>query len=392
MSETNINPPLYGKPSTVSVYGIPMDLGQRRRGVDMGPSAIRNANLHTILKGLDIEIVDRGDADTKIPETLQPDPTAPFDKGSVKVDMDQTSPEERLSVAEAAAWLEVSEKSVLRRTHSSSTIRCKQGPDGHYWVYPKENILRVEPIKRICDSVVKEAATISSEGHFPIFLGGDHSISIGTISGIAKAEDTGVIWLDAHADFNTPKTSPTGNVHGMPLAVLTGRGHRDLLGVGGEGRSVQDKDVVIIGLRSLDFDERESLREWGANLYDAEDRETGCCIYTMKDIDTHGVGHIVSRALNEDLAHVKRVHLSFDLDVMDREVAPGVGTPEEGGLTYREARLIMEILSASRKITSLDIVEVNPTLDRTNRTAEVAVDLTASLMGNRRYGLAPMDD
>jgi arginase len=349
MSETNINPPLKGKPSKVCIKGIAMDLGQKRRGVDMGPSAIRNANLHTEIKKLDpteedlgrephsselIEITDRGDVKARVPEALvEANPIPPFSEDAV-----------------------------------------------------------VSAIKEACEEAAREAEEICAEGYFPIFIGGDHSISIGTVAGVAKAakpKSTGVIWLDAHADFNTPESSPSGNVHGMPLAVLTGRGYPDLLAIGGEGQSVEHKDVVLIGLRSLDFKERKQLKEWGDALYnDKEVRENCCCIYTMQDIDTYGVAKVVDRVLQDlRLSKVERVHLSFDLDVMNQELAPGVGTRVDGGLTYREARLIMERLNESGKITSLDIVEVNPTYDHANRTARLAVDLTASLMGRLRSGL-----
>ncbi|HEY6751632.1 MAG TPA: arginase, partial [Rubrobacteraceae bacterium] len=211
-------------------------------------------------------------------------------------------------------------------------------------------------------------------GIFPVFLGGDHSISIGTVSGVAKsAGQTGLLWLDAHADFNTPETSPFGNVHGMPLATLTGRGYPDLVDLG-DGAAVRTEDVAVVGLRSVDREEREFLAETGVN------------VYTMKDVDAYGIASVVRSAL-KDLSHLDRVHLSFDLDVVDPEVAPGVGTPVRGGLTYREAHLLMELINEAAVVTSLDVVEINPILDSRNGTAELAVELVESLMGRRIIGL-----
>jgi arginase len=198
---------------------------------------------------------------------------------------------------------------------------------------------------------------------------------MGTVSGVAAAaERVGVIWLDAHADFNTPETSPSGNIHGMPLAALTGRGHPDLVSIGGDGASIRPEDVVVVGLRSVDREESNLLNEAGIRAY------------TMKEIDAYGVATVVRRAMNH-LSHLDRVHLSFDLDVVDPEVAPGVGTPVRGGLTYREAHLVMELISEAEIVRSLDVVEVNPILDTANGTAELAVELVASLLGRRIIAL-----
>jgi arginase len=293
----------------VGIFGVPMDLGQDRRGVDMGPSAIRYARIEDALEDLGYRVTDLGNAGVPIPEMV--------DSG--------------------------------------------------------EHVKHLAAVKRVCEEVAERATAIVSEGLYPIFLGGDHSISIGTVSGVARStsgERTGLIWADAHADFNIPETSPSGNIHGMPLAALTGRGHPDLVGVGGQGASVKTEDVVIIGLRSVDLEEKNLLREAGVK------------VYTMREVDVHGAGRVVRHAIR-NLAHVDRVHLSFDLDVVDPEVAPGVGTPIRGGLTYREAHLLMELLNEAGIITSLDIVEVNPILDVKNGTATLAVELVESLMGRR---------
>ncbi len=240
-----------------------------------------------------------------------------------------------------------------------------------------EEVKHLAAVKSVCEEVSERAADIVSQGLFPIFLGGDHAIAIGTISGVSRSASgasTGVIWVDAHADFNTPATSPSGNIHGMPLATLTGRGHPDLVGIGTQGASVRTEDVVIIGLRSVDLEEKNLLREAGVR------------VYTMKDIDAYGAARVVRGAIR-DLAHVDRVHLSLDLDAVDPEVAPGVGTPVRGGLTYREAHLLMELVNEAGIVSSLDVVEVNPILDVKNGTATLAVELVESLMGRRIFDL-----
>ncbi len=286
-----------------------MDLGQDRRGVDMGPSAIRYARIELALEELGLEVTDLGNAGVPIPEV----------------------------------------------------------------VASREEVRHLEAVRNVCSEVARRATAIVTDGLFPIFLGGDHSVSIGTVSGVAKASAgarTGVIWLDAHADFNTPDSSPSGNIHGMPLATLTGHGPPSLVEIGGPGPSVRAEDVVLIGLRSVDLEERNLLREAGARAY------------TMKEIDAYGVARVVRQALKH-LSHVDRVHLSFDLDALDPEVAPGVGTPVRGGLTYREAHLVMELINEAEIVTSLDVVEVNPILDVRNGTAALAVELVESLMGRR---------
>ncbi len=284
-----------------------MDLGQDRRGVDMGPSAIRYARLQGSLEELGLPVTDLGNVETPILETVRQD----------------------------------------------------------------EEARHLDAIRDVCTRVAGRAGEMVSEGLFPVFLGGDHSIAIGTVPGVAATSGrTGVVWLDAHADFNTPETSPSGNIHGMPLAALTGRGHPDLVGIGGQDSGVRTEDVVMIGLRSVDGEERRLLAEAGVR------------VYTMKEIDAYGAASVVRRAL-KDLSHLERVHLSFDLDVVDPGIAPGVGTPVRGGLTYREAHLVMELVNEAGIVTSLDVVEVNPILDERNGTAELAVELVASLMGRQ---------
>jgi len=287
-----------------------MDLGQNRRGVDMGPSAIRYTRLNEALEELGYPVTDLGNVETPIPETVE----------------------------------------------------------------EREDADNVGAIRDVCEETAERAARMVSDSIFPVFLGGDHAISIGTVSGVAKsAGRTGLLWLDAHADFNTPESSPSGNVHGMPLATLTGRGYPDLVDLGG-GAAVRAEDVAVVGLRSVDRDEREFLAEAGVN------------VYTMKDVDAYGIASVVRSAL-KDLSYLDRVHLSFDLDVVDPEVAPGVGTPVRGGITYREAHLVMELINEAAVVTSLDVVEINPILDSRNGTAELAVELVESLMGRQIIGL-----
>lgn len=298
----------------VEVVGVPMDLGQDRRGVDMGPSALRYARATACLEDLGYEVNDRGNVQVPIPEVV-----------------------------------------------------ARGGGIPHLGV-----------IRETCERAAEAAAEVVGGGALPVFLGGDHSISIGTVSGVATAGRTGAIWVDAHADFNTPETSPSGNVHGMPLATLTGLGHPDLTAIGGSGPSLRPEDVVMIGLRSVDPVERRALLEAGVK------------IFTMSDIDAHGIHTVVRRAAAE-LSHLERVHLSFDLDVMDPDIAPGVGTPVRGGLTYREAHLLAEQLHSVGAITSLDLVEVNPMLDVKNQTAELAVELLESFMGRRILSLPGED-
>jgi arginase len=290
---------------TVSIVGIPLDLGQSRRGVDMGPSAIRYAGIHERLRSLGYPTEDLGNLETRERATLPPE-------------------------------------------------------GGGFGFLPAV----VEAAKRM----YKTGQQAIADGRWPLFLGGDHSISAGTVGGISHKEPVGLLWIDAHGDFNTPETSPSGNIHGMPLAALCGRGAAELVNVGRKGPKVDPRDVVLIGTRDLDAPERDSLRD------------SGITIFTMSDIDDRGIADVARDAL-ERLRHRKRLHVSLDLDVMDPREAPGVGTPVTGGITYREAHLLMEILAKDDRVGSADVVEVNPILDSRNQTAEMAVELVASLLG-----------
>jgi arginase len=226
-------------------------------------------------------------------------------------------------------------------------------------------------IRQACQQTLHQIGLMPA-GTFPLVLGGDHSIAMGSVTGAANQERIGLLWVDAHGDFNTPQTSPSGNIHGMPLAVLCGVGDERLVNLGWDGAKVRPEDVVLIGIRSLDAGEVRLMRE------------RGLTVFTMKDIDRRGIPAIAQEAITR-LKPLSKVHLSLDADVLDPEVAPGVGTPVQGGFTYREAHLLMELLSDSGIITSLDLVEVNPILDIANRTARIMVELAASLLGKRIY-------
>lgn len=288
------------------IFGVPMDLGQRRRGVDMGPSAIRYAGLHGQLRALGHTLTDSGNLNVPLPENEPPDDS--------------------------------------RARHLPS-------------------------IAAVCRDIYERAMGCGERGETALFLGGDHSLSIGTVSAISAAESrVGVLWVDAHGDFNTPAISPSGNVHGMALAALLGQGVPELTEIGRPGPKLKPAQAVILGARDIDPLEKEALRE--ANVL----------VLTMRDIDTMGVAAAAQQAL-EHFSYLKRIHVSLDLDALDPAEAPGVGTPVPGGLTYREAHTLMEILHDSGKVTSLDVVEINPILDERNRTARLAVELVASLFG-----------
>ena len=295
----------------VHVLGVPMDLGSGRRGVDMGPSAIRIAGLEERLRELGHTVVDEGDLDIKNIEELKVgDPRARF----------------------------------------------------------------LPEIARASRLVCTKVAKIVERGEFPLVLGGDHSISVGTVSGIATAlgeKKVGLLWVDAHGDINTPDTSPSGNIHGMPVASLLGEGPAELTGIGGEGRKVDPRNVALVGIRSLDDGEKARLKRFGVQ------------VHTMSDIDRHGIHRIMKKALSRVTAGTDHVHVSFDLDAVDPTVAPGVGTPVKGGLDYREAHLILELLHDSGVMRSLELVEVNPILDDRNSSALFAVELVQSAFGKK---------
>jgi arginase len=293
------------------ILGVPMDLGQQRRGVDMGPSAVRYAGLQDRLARLGYIVRDNGNIPVPVVEEI------------------------------------------------AGMVSDEQNPARH-----------LDAVVKVCQSIYEQIVCCVEEHDFAICLGGDHSISVGSVAGVSHQSRVGMIWVDAHADFNTPDTSPSGNVHGMPVAALLGEGPRALVDVGYPGPKLQPSQVAMIGIRNLDFEERQRLTK------------SGISVFTMTDIDEQGMAAITRQALSR-LSHLDTIHVSLDLDCLDPDVAPGVGTPVPGGLTYREAHLVMELLCQSNKVRSLDIVEINPILDNRNQTAELAVQLAASLMGQR---------
>ena len=250
-------------------------------------------------------------------------------------------------------------------------VRDERSVRAHSWVEANGGGLRHLPeVIAACQAIYDEAKKCAGSDVLPLFLGGDHSIAIGTVAGMACGGPLGLLWVDAHGDFNTPETSPSGNIHGMPVATLIGRGVPELVDLGHAGPKLRPHDVVMIGIRDLDAEERAAL----AN--------SGITVYTMRDVDELGMATVARRALAR-LGHVPHIHLSLDMDAIEPSVAPGVGTPVPGGLTFREAHLLMEIVGESHKIAAMDVVEINPILDEGNRTAELAVELIASALGKR---------
>jgi arginase len=292
----------------VAVIGAGLDLGAGRRGVDMGPSAIRYAGLDDRITELGRRCGDLGDVGT--------------------------------AVAEATSLVD-------------------------------ERVRYLPQIKTTCERIAELVAGAVADGSFPLVLGGDHSVALGTLGGLARASGPGgVLWLDAHGDLNRPETSPSGNVHGMPLAAALGLAGPEFESEAYLLPAVEPARVALVGVRSLDPGERELLAQLDAR------------VFTRSDIDRVGV----QAAMGEALEHVSGdgfVHLSLDVDVLDPEVAPGVGTPVRGGLTYREAHLAMELAAEAGIVGSLEVVEVNPILDRENETAKLAVELVASALGAR---------
>jgi arginase len=303
----------WSSPVIIHVLGVPMDLGSGRRGVDMGPSAIRIAGMGARLTELGHKVVDEGDIVIKNIEELK-----------------------------------------------VGDERARYLPE----------------IARAATAVARKVERIIGLKHFPLVLGGDHSIAVGTVSGIAafahsQGKKLGLLWIDAHGDINTPETSPSGNIHGMPLAALLGFGAPELTGVGGPTPKVDPSNVALVGIRSLDSGEKKRLKE------------TGVQVHTMSDIDRHGVPSVMKKALAQVTAGTDFVHVSLDLDAVDPSITPGVGTPVKGGLDYREAHLIMEVIADAGVMTSLEVVEVNPILDECNASAEFAVELVQSAFGKK---------
>jgi arginase len=297
----------------VDVIGVPIDFGANRRGVDMGPSAIRYSGLKNSILGLNIEYKDLGDIPVPITE----------------------------------------------KVYENSNKRLK---------YLKE-------INKVNQLLAKKVATSLQNGRFPIVLGGDHSIAVGSLLGTQRIfKNIGVIWMDAHGDFNSEETTLSGNLHGMSLAASAGVGAKKMTNFMLEGDNFINPDkIVIIGVRSLDKEEAILLKNSGVH------------VFTIEDIDVLGMNEVMKRAIEIVETDTEGFHLSFDMDVITPTEAPGVGTPVEGGLTYREAHLAAEMLSGRRMLKSMDFVELNPILDHANKTGELSVSLICSVLGKRVF-------
>jgi arginase len=311
----------------LGIIGVPLDLGGNHRGVDMGPYAVRHAGLKARLGRIGFEVKDFGNLEVPVREELDP---------------------------------------------------------GH----PKARYLAeiLDVSRRLCSRVQQ----VMDGGYLPLVVGGDHSCSLGSIAGVAshrQGEPFGLLWVDAHGDLNTPESTPSGNIHGMPVSVALGRGPQELVELGRPGPKVRVNDLVHIGIRDLDPAEVKLLAG-GQHTY-----------YSMMEIDAYGIHEVTKAALERvTRGYTRPIHFSFDLDVVDPREAPGVGTPVQGGLTYREAHLMMELIAAARLqdgqpvVQSMDIVEVNPILDEGNRTAEMAVGLVVSALEKRLLPLRSLRD
>jgi arginase len=295
------------------IIGVPLDLGGNRRGVDMGPSALRIAGLAERLGALGLAVIDEGDLVTPIPERK-----------------------------------------------SAGDLRKKY----------------IRDIARICDRLYRTSLGVLHSGGIPVVLGGDHSLGAGSVAATAdflRKEDKplGLLWVDAHGDMNTPVSSGSGNVHGMPLAALLGPEPVELSRIGGFSPKVRPEHTVLIGIRNLDETEKKIVR--AARVH----------VFTMKDIDRSGIASVIEQALLLAGRDTGGIHVSFDLDVCDPTIAPGVGTPVKGGLDYREAHMLMEMVADSGLLRALDLVEVNPILDEHNITAVLAAELASSALGQK---------
>ena len=297
----------------VRIIGVPMDLGQSRRGVDMGPSALRGAGLQTSIKKLGLQVEDIGNLSVKQPEEMP-----------------------------------IGEK------------RAKY----------------MQEIAETCGDVAAAAEKALSEGFLPLVLGGDHSIAAGVAAGVAAyfrkdKKQIGYLWLDAHGDMNTPESSPSGNVHGMPLAAIMGYGAPELVDLLGFKPKAEPGNIVIVGARDLDAQERKIVKKSGIH------------VFTMRDIDERGMREVMADALKYAMDDTAGIAVSLDMDFVDPSDAPGVGTPVRGGVTYREAHLAMEMIADTESMVSLEVVEINPILDEHNRTALLGVELVLSGLGQK---------
>jgi len=304
---------LASKKKHATIIGVPLDYGASKRGASGGPAAIRRANLIEGLESLDIEVADAGDL--PVPKV------APSSTGKLK---------------------------------------------------------NAGAILKVCSELEKHTYEAVANGSVPLTLGGDHSLAVGSVSGVAhalrdKGRKVGLIWVDAHADMNTPETSPTGNVHGMPLAHILGMGHKDFARLGGFSPKIDPRNVVLVGIRDVDRAEAVNIRK------------SGIRVFSMQEIDRYGMGVVTEQAIDMASDGTAGFHVSFDIDSVDPGNAPGTGTIKRGGLTYRESHLFMELVADSERMVGLDLVEVNPLEDTQNATAVLAAELICSAMGKNIY-------
>ncbi len=295
----------------IDLIGVPLDFGAGRRGVDMGPSAIRYAGLRQGLEALGHEVNDTGNVPVPVNETV--------DEGDPRLKY-------------------------------------------------------LEPIVNVCRNLAEHVDRSISAGHMPVVLGGDHSLGLGSVMGAARGRKLGLLWIDAHADFNTDETTPSGNIHGMPLSALCGIGTpalRTLNGADHNRAKINPRNVAVVGARDLDDPEKVLLRE------------TGVSVFSIEAIDRYGIHDVMCRAIDVASRDTDGIYLSLDLDSVDPRYAPGVGTPVPGGLTFREAHLAVELAAESGRLVGMDVVEVNPILDERNTTAQLAVRLALSALGKR---------
>jgi len=302
-------------PKRVRIIGVPLDLGAGRRGVDMGPSALRVADIDRHVRRLGHEVEDIGDLQVTVPETVDAGP---------------------------------------------SDMRFA------------DSVLAINRL------VFEAVRTALQQDRFPLLLGGDHCVAIGSVAGSGaylaeRGRKLGLIWLDAHGDANTPRTTPSGNIHGMSLALVLGLGDDRFTGLGRPGPKADPRNVALVGVRDLDPGERDNLRQLGVR------------VFTMRDVDERGMAAVMSDAIRAASDGTAGIHLQLDMDVLDPEEAPGTGTPVPGGITYREAHLAMEMIADAGNLLAMDVVEVNPILGFRNQTAELAVELTLSALGKRIF-------
>ncbi|HKD71466.1 MAG TPA: arginase [Candidatus Acidoferrum sp.] len=300
-------------PQKIRIIGVPMDLGASRRGVDMGPSALRVAGLQARIKQLGHQVEDIGNLSVKQPEEMP---------------------------------------------------------------YGEKRAKYIEEIADACKDLGTEVQKSLEDGYMPLVLGGDHSIAVGSVSGVGahfrkEKKSIGCIWLDAHSDMNTPETSPSGNVHGMPLSALMGYGTEELYDLFGYKPKIEPQNVALVGVRDLDSHEKKFIKKLGVKAF------------TMREIDERGMREVMSDALKYAMDDTDGVVVSLDMDFVDPSDAPGVGTPVRGGVTYREAHLAMEMIADSETMVSMEIVEINPVIDEHNRTALLGVELVLSGLGKK---------